>query len=172
MADAVTLHETTTAADLAAVRSLCWAYRDFLLSNTEIDRDITEAFYPVPKYEALMATLPEVHARPRGIILLAKAHDGTPVGCGMTHALDPHTSEIKRVFVTDAARGQGVAAQLCEALIAQARQDGFTRIVLDTSKSLRAAQRLYLRLGFAPCGPYQPIPPEILPELLFFERAL
>lgn len=172
MADVITLHEATTAADIAAVRTLCWAYRDFLLSNTDIDREITETFYPVPKYEALMAALTTVHARPGGIILLAKTPDGTPVGCGMTHALDPQTSEIKRVFVTDAARGQGVAAQLCEALVAQAQRDGFPRIVLDTSKSLKAAQRLYLRLGFEPCRPYQPIPPEVLPELVFYERAL
>lgn len=172
MADQIALTPVTTAADLAAVRDLCWAYRDFLLGNTDIDREITETFYPVPKYKALMASLAAEHARPNGIILLAKAPDGTPLGCGMTHALTPQTSEIKRVFVTDAARGKGVAAQICEALVTQARQDGFTDIVLDTSKSLKAAQRLYLRLGFAPCGPYQPIPADVLPELLFFERAL
>ncbi|KIN64852.1 Acetyltransferase [Sulfitobacter noctilucicola] len=168
----ITLTEVRKPADLDAVRQLCWAYRDFLLTNTEIDREITETFYPVPKYSALMDDLPRLHARPQGTILLARDADGTPLGCGMTHALDAQISEIKRVFVADAARGRGVAAQLCEALIAQAKSDGFTRIVLDTSKSLHAAQRLYTRLGFAACGPYQPIPPEVLPELLFYERPL
>ncbi len=169
---AITLTQATSAADLEAVRKLCWAYRDFLLHNTEIDREITETFYPVPKYTALMAELEALHARPKGIILLARTADETPVGCGMTHALDDDTSEIKRVFVTDAARGKGVAAQICETLTAQARTDGFNRIVLDTSKALHAAQRLYLRLGFTPCDPYQPIPAEVLPELLFFEKSL
>lgn len=168
----ITLTEATSPADLDAVRVLCWAYRDFLLSNTDIDREITETFYPVPKYKALMAKLPDLHARPKGIMLLACDADGTALGCGMTHALDEDTSEIKRVFVNDAARGKGVAGLICSALVTQARADGFTRIVLDTSKSLHAAQRLYLRLGFRPCGPYQPIPADILPELLFYERAL
>ncbi|MGC1502904.1 MAG: GNAT family N-acetyltransferase [Sulfitobacter sp.] len=168
----ITLTEVTTTADLDAVRRLCWEYRDFLLSNTEIDKEITETFYPVPKYQALMADLPVLHARPKGIVLLARDADGGAVGCGMTHGLDDSTSEIKRVFVNDAARGKGVAARVCTALIAQARADGFSRIVLDTSKSLHAAQRLYQRLGCTPCGPYQPIPADVLPELLYYERAL
>ncbi len=137
-----------------------------------MDREITEEFYPTDTYTALMDTLPEIHARPKGIILLARDADGTPLGCGMSYALDAQTSEIKRVFVTDAARGKGVARRLCTALIAQARADGFARIVLDTSKNLHAAQRLYTSLGFSACGPYQPVPDDTLPKLLFFERPL
>ena len=162
----------TSSADLDAVRTLCWAYRDFLLANSPMDREITETFYPVEKYSALMDDLPQLHARPEGIILLARDLDGTALGCGMSHALDAQTSEIKRVFVTDAARGKGVAARLCTALVAQAKQDGFARIVLDTSKTLHAAQRLYTSLGFTACAPYQRIPADTLPKLMFFERAL
>ena len=168
----ITLSEAQSPEDLAEVVTLCWAYRDFLLGNTDIDREITETFYPVPKYTALLADLPQIHARPKGMILLARDGAGVAVGCGMTHALDAETSEIKRVFVTDTARGKGVAEQLCKALVTQAHADGFARIVLDTSKSLHAAQRLYQRLGFTPCGPYQPIPAEVLPELLFYELSL
>ncbi len=168
----ITLAPAVGDADLAAVRTLCWAYRDFLIENSDIDRDITETFYPVPKYEQLMNDLATLHARPKGIILLAKDALGTAVGCGMAHALDPDTSEIKRVFVTDRARGMGVAERLCAALIAQAQADGFGRIVLDTSKSLHAAQRLYTRLGFTPRGPYQDIPAKVLPELVFYELIL
>lgn len=168
----ITIAHATSPDDLEAVRTLCWAYRDFLLNHTDIDRTITETFYPVPKYTALMDSLATLHARPKGMILLARDEGGAAVGCGMTHALDPQTSEIKRVFVTDAARGTGVAERICTSLVDQARQDGFARIVLDTSKSLHAAQRLYTRLGFATCGPYQPIPDEVFSELVFFERHL
>lgn len=168
----ITLTVATAAPDIADLRSLCWAYRDFLLANSEVDRQITETFYPVAKYQALMADLPRLHARPQGVILLARDAHGMAVGCGMTHALDPQTAEIKRVFVADAARGRGVARLICEALITQAKADGFDRIVLDTSKSLTGAQRLYTALGFAECAPYQQIPEDILPELMFYERRL
>ncbi len=159
--------------DLEAVRRLCWAYREFLLNHTPVDRRITETFYPVPKYEALMARLPQEHARPRGIILLAReGPGGKALGCGMTHGLDRRTAEIKRVFVRPEARGRGIAAALCDRLVTQAREDGYARVVLDTSRSLAGAQALYDGLGFARRGPYQKIPEDLLPHLLFFERRL
>lgn len=172
MTAAFTIRPVSQGADIDDVRTLCWAYRDFLLDHTAIDRGITETFYPEPKYTELMANLAQEHARPNGIILLASDGDGNPVGCGMSHALDEQTSEIKRVFVTDAARGQGLARALCSALIEQARRDGFRRIVLDTSRSLGPAQQLYAALGFAERGPYQPIPEDALPHLMFFEKNL
>jgi GNAT superfamily N-acetyltransferase len=161
-----------TEQDLDAVRKLCWAYRDFLMTLTAKDQEIVETFYPVPKYRQLMEDLPEIHASPDGVILIAKQEDGMPVGCGMIHALDAQTSEIKRVFVTEATRGQGVAGQICEGLMDHAQQNGFKRMVLDTSRSLLSAQRLYARLGFQERGPYQPIPDDVIPYLLFYEKSL
>lgn len=169
---ALTITQPQNDGDLNAVRDLCWAYRDFLANHSKIDREITSTFYPTEKYCALMDDLAQIHARPHGMILLARDSDGTPIGCGMTHALDAETSEIKRVFVVPAGRGKGIAEQICAILVTQAQSDGFKRVVLDTSKSLHAAQRLYIRMGFAPRGPYQPIPPEALPELLFYEKHL
>ncbi|MEM6941059.1 MAG: GNAT family N-acetyltransferase [Pseudomonadota bacterium] len=168
----VTITPAETHADLNAVRILCWAYRDHLMTLSQRDRDIIEVFYPVPKYTAILKDLAQLHARPRGIILLAKDQSGTGVGCGMTHALDEATSEIKRVYVGPQARGKGVARQLCEMLIEQARRDGFGRVVLDTSKALHTAQRLYHRLGFSPRGPYQQLPEDVVPDLMFFEKRL
>ena len=164
--------QATTAADLAAVVALCWEYRDFLLANTPVDREITETFYPVPRYEALMDELPLIHARPQGVILLARSADGAPLACGMTHPLDPQSAEIKRIFVAPEARGLGLAKALCRALLVQAQADGYQRVVLDTSRTLTGAVALYLSLGFKERGPYQPIPDDVLPHLRFFELPL
>ncbi|WP_370401644.1 GNAT family N-acetyltransferase [Sulfitobacter sp. JB4-11] len=168
----VTLTSVTTAEDLDAVRALCWDYRKTLIDNDPIDLQITETFYPVPKYRALMDRLAAEHARPKGIILLARDAEGRPAGCGMSHALEPQTSEIKRVFVPETHRRRGIAAHLCTALVDQARADGFARVVLDTSTHLPAAKHLYDKLGFTRRGPYQPIPEDVLPHLLFFEKSL
>lgn len=166
-----TIRPATTPQDIAAVRKLCWDYRTHLASVSPIEAKLTETFYPVPKYTALMDDLAAAHARPHGIILLAEL-DGMPAGCGMTHALDPQTSEIKRLFVSRQARGHGIARALVHALMDQARRDGFTRVVLDTSVNLTPARALYANLGFAARGPYQETPPEALPHLVFFEAAL
>ncbi len=104
-----------------------------------------------------------------GICLRAEA---VTSGCAMSHALDADTCEIKRVFVTPSARGKGVARQLCTAVMAQARSDGFTRVLLDTSARLTAARALYARMGFTERGPYQPVPDFALPHLVFFEASL
>lgn len=167
----IRIAQATTAADLAAVRALCWDYWDFLLTFAPEERQITQAFYPRAKYEEILQDLPSLHARPDGVILLAKEGE-TPVGCGMTQRLNATTVEIKRVFVSKAARGKGVARDVCKALMDQAKDEGYVRVMLDTSINLVAAQSLYLKLGFQPRGPYQPVPPKVLPFLKFFEKAL
>ncbi|MFG6566484.1 GNAT family N-acetyltransferase [Sulfitobacter sp. 1A13679] len=167
----LTIRPVTTAADLAAVVDLCWAYRDFLYHFGPTEQRIVETFYPQDKYSALMARLPEEHARPRGIILLAE-RGGIPLGCGMSHALTETESEIKRVFVTDAARGTGAGRAICQRLVDQAREDGFAKVYLDTSVGFAPARALYRSLGFVERGPYQPMPDFTRDAICFFEMPL
>lgn len=165
------IRPATDAAALDAVRQLCWEYRAHLCASSPLDARITETFYPVPRYAALMQDLPQIHARPKGIILLATL-DGKPAGCAMTHSLDAQTSEIKRLYISPHARCHGMARNLITALMEQARSDGFTRILLDTSLTLAPARALYAAMGFTERGPYQDVPEEVLPHLVFFEAPL
>ena len=167
----VTISEPQTAEDIAAVRQLCWAYRDHLIAHSPEQRDIIELFYPEDAYSDLMDRLDQAHARPDGVILLAKKA-GTPVGCGMSHRLSPTEVELKRIYVDDAARGTGLGRALCEGLIAQARADGYQTVLLDTSQKLTSARALYAALGFKERGPYQPVPEIALPLLCFYELSL
>ena len=165
------IREAKTAEDIAAVRTLCWAYRDHLIAHSPEQRDIIELFYPEDAYSALMDHLEQEHARPDGIILLAEK-DGAAVGCGMSHRLSPTTVELKRIYVDDTARGTGLGRALCERLIAQARTDGYQTVLLDTSQKLTSARALYAALGFKERGPYQPVPEIALPLLCFYELSL
>lgn len=167
----ITIRPADGPGDLAAVRALCWDYRAHLRSISTSEAELVATFYPEAKYHALMDTLESVHARPTGTILVAELH-GNVVGCGMSHALDERTSEIKRLFVAPHGRGHGAAKGLMTALLQQARTDGFARVVLDTSRSLTAARALYTSLGMAERGPYQDIPDNALAQLLFFEATL
>lgn len=159
------------AADLAAVRALCWEYRAALAALGPFDAAIVDLFYPADAYGRLMDRLAEEHAPPAGGIVLARAA-GAPVGCGMFHTLAPGTAEIKRVFVRETARGAGAGRAIVTALVGRCRAAGFRRIVLDTSRPLKAAQALYRGLGFTPRGPYQPVPEIARGHLLFFEMEL
>ena len=167
----VEISEVRTEADLAAVRTLCWGYWEFLRSYGPAEKIITDTFYPREKYAELMAKLADEHARPTGIIFLATAA-GQPVGCGMSKKLSPDASEIKRVFVKDAARRAGAGRALCEALVDQARTDGFKTVFLDTSKAFAPARALYLSLGLQERAPYQPIPEIVRDTICYYELRL
>jgi len=84
--------------------------------------------------------------------------DGRPAGCGMMRPLDAATAEIKRVWVDPAARGLGVAARIMDALEDAARTAGHARVVLDTNRTLKEAQAMYLRRGYAEIPRYNDNP--------------
>lgn len=93
---------------------------------------------------------------PRGCYLLAW-RQGVPVGMGAHRPLDLHTTEIRRMYVTHAARRTGVAQALLARLEAHAAAAGFTRLVLETGCRQQPAMRLYERCGFVRIpafGPY------------------
>lgn len=82
-----------------------------------------------------------------GTFYLAR-RDGKPIACGALKRVDSGTAEIKRMWVSPEARGQGVAKALLAALEAEAAELGASRIVLDTNKALGEAHALYRQAGY------------------------
>ncbi len=60
--------------------------------------------------------------------------------------------EVKSMFVSETARGKGVAAALLRQIEDTAREEGITILKLETGNVLHAAHRLYARHGFVECG--------------------
>lgn len=167
----IVIRQASGPADLDAVRQLCWEYRDYLLGHSDEVRRAVLLSYGLESYRALMNSLAEKHARPNGIILLAE-HGGMPVACGMYQPLSDTDAEIKRVYVRPEARGTGTGRHLSQALIAQTRADGFSRVFLDTSRRFTDAQRLYESLGFRARGEYRDLPAGMAEFLVFYELSL
>jgi ribosomal protein S18 acetylase RimI-like enzyme len=57
--------------------------------------------------------------------------------------------EVRLLSVAPAARGRGVARALMDECVRRARVAGATDLGIHTSRSMRAAMRLYERMGFA-----------------------
>ncbi|MBM7067348.1 GNAT family N-acetyltransferase [Actibacterium sp. 188UL27-1] len=157
--------------DLTRVKSLCWAYRSYLMGISPEDRAAISAIYPAPYYAALMHRLDKEHARPKGAIMVAEIGDRM-VGCAMSRPLTDDVVESKRLFVSDVARGLGAGEALCLALMDQARADGYRSFCFETSKSLTTARRLYDRLGFQERGPYQSLPDAAAKQFMYYHIDL
>lgn len=85
------------------------------------------------------------------------AWDGeTLLGVGALKRLAPDHGEVKSMHTAEAARRHGVGGLLLRHITAVARAAGMTRISLETGTSayFQPAVAMYLRHGFADCGPF------------------
>jgi GNAT superfamily N-acetyltransferase len=103
-----------------------------------------DAFQPT---EDIFATASDFDGPGAAWIVLYE--DGEPVGCGGLRALEPHTGEIKRMFVTAGARRRGHGRRLLGELEAIAAAAGQRRIRLYTTTVLVEARALYETAGYA-----------------------
>ena len=84
-----------------------------------------------------------------------------PVACGAfkefsdtTKDIPPRSVEIKRMYTREEARGKGIAKGILNHLEEWAREENFTCAVLETSRLLPSAMRLYAESGFTPIPNY------------------
>lgn len=80
------------------------------------------------------------------------------------------TAEVKRLYVRPEARGAGLGRSLMEALIDGARQGGCSTLVLHSGPHSKAAQSLYVELGFEHTGPFECEVPEAAHDEWTFMR--
>ena len=108
-----------------------------------------------------LAGLPGKYAPPAGAVLRARAPSGEAIGCvAMRPIEEGRICEMKRLYVTPAARGLGLGAALIRAIVDQARADGYGEMRLDTLPTMHAALAMYARAGFTRIGAYYPTPVE------------
>ena len=90
---------------------------------------------------------------PNGAFLVARL-GGEAVGCGGLKTLETGIGEVKRVWTSPNARGQGVARAIMAALETKARAMGLNALRLDTNRALVEAQAFYRGLGYRPIASY------------------
>lgn len=94
-----------------------------------------------------------------GVLFFAAYLDEQPLGCGAIKPLRDGSAEVKSVFVSAKARGQGLARQIMDHLAKVAGANGFDALVLETGSPLcpgyDAARSLYERLGYHYCAPFE-----------------
>ncbi|WP_251140378.1 N-acetyltransferase [Rhodoferax sp. U11-2br] len=139
-----TLRSVTTAEDYALFGQLLKEYADKDLAdaaNSSIWKDLE--------------ALPERYGPPHGAALLAYAGD-TLAGCGaLTSTQHTGVAEVKRIYVREAFRRQGLARTLTQQLMAQAQDLGYHTAAISTWPENTQALALYQQLGFEPIAPFK-----------------
>lgn len=128
-----------------------WAIARHLLEEYAASLALDLAFQ---NFQDEIHSLPREYAPPDGALLLAE-QGVVFIGCVALRKYSQDTCEMKRLYVIPKNRGQGVGRALAEAIITEARQHGYERMLLDTLPSMREAHSLYASLGFRPMTAYR-----------------
>ncbi|MFE1145681.1 GNAT family N-acetyltransferase [Streptomyces albidoflavus] len=100
------------------------------------------------------ATQPAEFTSPQGAFFVVTGPGGTAMACGGWRTAAQATAEIKRMYVTPAARGHGLGRQILAALESDARRHGMRQVILETGVANTAALALYASRGYTPTASY------------------
>ena len=104
-----------------------------------------------------VASLPGDYAPPNGRLLIAFV-GRRPAGCVALRKIGEGVAELKRLYVRLGFRGMRIGRRLTEEVLADARSIGYRSVRLDTLPTMKAAQALYVSLGFVDIAPYNDHP--------------
>jgi ribosomal protein S18 acetylase RimI-like enzyme len=112
--------------------------------------------------------LPGKYALPKGRLYLVYVNEKL-AACAAMRPFDEHRAEMKRLYVREAYRGQGIAQALSQRLCEDAKDCGYTSMILDTLASMQDAVSFYEKAGFVRCAAYYENP---LKNVVYFEKVL
>lgn len=137
------------------IRRLFEEYIDMLLENTPSFKEYLE----LQNYEEEIAHLEAKYGMPEGRLYLLCV-DGEPAGCIALRKMDARFCEMKRLYVRPAFRGRKLGRLLVEKIIAEAKEIGYSQMLLDTLPFLQSAIALYRNIGFYEIKRYNDSPME------------
>lgn len=125
------------------IRALFSEYTDMLIAN---DKTFQE-YLAIQHYDDEIKHLEEKYGYPWGRLYLA--YCGTEVaGCIGLKKIDDQNCEMKRLYVRPRFRGQKLGEQLAAKIINDAREIGYSHMLLDTLPFLDKAIHMYEKFGF------------------------
>lgn len=124
------------------------------------------ALYPTESRHGL----PAAELARLGVRFFVARLDGAAAGCGGYLPTGDGNGEVKRLFVTVAARGRGLGRAIMERIEAASLRDGIACLQLETGGQSVEALALYHRLGYRRRGPFGAWQPD--PLSVFMEKRL
>lgn len=88
----------------------------------------------------------------RALFLLARDHDGKPVGCGAFRPISSTVAEVKRMYAVQG--GSGIGSRILAQLEAEAKAMHYQEIWLETRLVNQVAVRFYEQRGYVRIANY------------------
>lgn len=101
-------------------------------------------------YDPTTDALFELFQQAKSVYNIAEVNGKIVGGGGIfpTEGLPEDTCELVKMYLLPEARGTGLGTKLINQCMQQAKENGFTRIYLETMNELKAALKVYERSGF------------------------
>lgn len=132
-------------------------------------RELNETLDALTPAEFNFPMTAEEMAEPSTTVFVAR-ENGVAVGCGALKRHADGVGEVKRMYTRPRAQGQGIGGLILARVEKLAREEGLSRLVLETGDGYRAARRIYERSGFTRCGAVLDYPDT--KWSVFFEKSL
>lgn len=144
------------------VRELFSEYTDMLIQGDSTFKEYLE----IQNYEDELEHLQVKYGLPYGRLYLAYC-DGKLAGCVGLKRLDEQNCEMKRLYVRPDFRGKQIGSVLIKQIIEDAKEIGYSYMLLDTLPFLQSAIHMYKKWGFyeIPCYNDSPMKQSIFMKL-------
>ena len=112
-------------------------------------------------------------AEPDGRLLLVEV-DGQIAGTISLRKIREDCGEIKRMYIKPEFRGKKLGNLMIEKVISVSKENGFSKLYLDTALFMSSAVYLYKKFGFKEIGSYPEciVPKELWDKWIFMMKEL
>lgn len=128
-------------------------YTDMLIAGDSSFRE----YLDIQHYDEEVEHLEAKYGLPYGRLYLA-FYKGEPAGCIGLRKIDEQNCEMKRLYVRPQFRGQHIGNQLIQKIIDDAKEIGYSHMLLDTLPFLESAVHMYEKYGFYEIESYNDSP--------------
>lgn len=135
------------------IRVLFSEYTSMLTANDPS----MQGYLAIQNYEEELSHLEEKYGPPSGRLYLACC-GREAAGCIGLKKIDDQNCEMKRFYVRPQFRGRKLGVQLMQKIIMDAREIGYSHMLLDTLPFLEDAIRMYKKSGFYTIDRYNDSP--------------
>ncbi len=125
------------------VRILFAEYTEMLIANDESFKN----YLAIQNYDEEIQHLEAKYGMPEGRLYLLY-YDEELAGCIGLRKMDHQNCEMKRLYIRPEFRGRKLGNLLVEKVIEDAREIGYSYMLLDTFSYLQRAIQLYKKFGF------------------------